>query len=118
MDEFTGKRARALQLLQQTGMRRSSYLPPAVRLLWRMGFQTPLPHLTPFTPVALATGLSFGALWGLLMGLFGFLTDGAGTRYLLFASGLAGLLFGLMMASYYARGRRRHNLPLWSQLEP
>ena len=73
----------------------------------------------PFWQCALLLGVAFGASWGLLMALLQLLGVGlAGLPWRAnFASALlAGALFGLIMAMYYAHGRRKHNLPAWHSL--
>lgn len=106
------KRAAALALLAQTGIWRSNYEPPLLRLLWRLGFDVPLPHLMSFWKNALSTGSYFCIAWGLIMWSQG--STGAG---LLVGAVVAGLLFGISMASYYAYGKRKHQLPSWHELD-
>ena len=110
------KRDAALKLLASTGIWRSNYAPPLLRLLWRLGFDVPPPHFGTFWGNALSNGTFFGIGWGVLMWLFG-LYDPEMSLGLKFrvASG-AGLIFGLAMASYYAYGKRKHNLPSWKEL--
>lgn len=106
------KRAAALALLAQTGIWRSNYEPPLLRLLWRLGFDVPLPHMMSFWKNALSTGSYFSIAWGFLMWV-----QGLGNMKLLIGAGGAGLFFGIGMASYYAYGKRKYKLPSWQDLD-
>jgi len=110
------KREAALKILAATGIWPSSYAPPLVRLLWRLGLDVPPPHLRTFCANALFTSTFFAAGWGLFMWMFvWFFEDIAAAVAFACAVG-AGVLFGLGMASYYAYGRRTYHLPLWKEL--
>ena len=67
---FEHRKTRALEVLSKTGMTRSHYAPPLIRLLWKAGVQVPPPHFLPFLRTALGTGLWFGMFWGLIMWIF------------------------------------------------
>ncbi len=116
---FEQRKTRALDLLQATGMMRSHYAPPMVRLLWKAGIKMAPPHFQSFQAIALLMGGWFGFSWGVFMGLFGW-SQSATALFApwvtVLAACLAGLLFGLTMASFYARDRRKHQLPAWSTL--
>jgi hypothetical protein len=109
-------REAALQILARTNIWKSNYAPPATRLLWRLGFNVPPPHFASFTSIVFSFGLYFGTALGLLMWLFPVSMSGSGGCVLIVPSTLAGLLFGVSMATYYAYGRKRHRLPTWSEL--
>ena len=112
------KRAAALRLLAQTGMWRSNYEPPLLRLLWRLGFNLPPPHLAKFWSNALFTGVNFATAWGALMWFLRWSHEGVALGSLAVSAVCAGVFFGLAMASYYLYGRRKYKLPLWQDLEP
>lgn len=107
------QRAAALALLATTGMRQSNYLPPAVLLLWRLGINVPLPHFARFVPTVLTVGGAFAVGWGLIMWLVLWRSQSASFAAVALQSGGAGLVFGLVMATYYAYGRRKYRLPPW-----
>ena len=109
-------RALALQLLAKTGIWRSSYEPPLLRLLWRLGVNAPPPHFANFGSTALFMGAGFGVLWGGLMWVISWSRTGVPSSTAALSSTFAGALFGLSMASYYAYGRRKHKLPTWREL--
>ena len=62
------------------------------------------------------TGSFFGLVWGLLMWFWQWSDTGMSAGFAAALSVVAGLLFGLSMASYYAYGRRKHRLPPWTSL--
>jgi hypothetical protein len=91
--------------------------PPLWRLLWRVGYELPPPMFNAFMHNALLLGVVFGIGWGLLMAvaqtvlmplpLMGSLATWAG------AAIMAGVLFGLFMASYFHWLARKHRLGSW-----
>ncbi len=111
----TTRRDAALALMANTGILKSNYYPPIVRLLWRLGFAMPLPHFVSFGRVALVSGVFFGAAWAVMMTLVVAPVPLSPMHSLLAALG-GGAFFGLSMALYYAHGRRKHKLPLWRDL--
>lgn len=115
---FETRRTRALTLLQATGMMRSHYAPPLIRLLWKAGVRIAPPHFRTFQANALLMGGWFGCFMGLFMWLFGRF-QGAATPYPALGAVAcgAGLLFGVTLASFYGRDRRKHQLPAWSTLD-
>mgnify|MGYP000013945724 CR=1 FL=1 len=113
----TAKREVALKLLEATGIWKSSYAPPGVRLLWRLGFDCPPPHLARFWSVFLVCALYFGIFMGLFMvAMSTFSGTNVPSSSTLLGASLAGICFGLFMATYYAMGRRKYRLPLWKDL--
>jgi len=110
------KRTAALAHLAATGIWRSNYEPPLLRLLWSLSLDVPPPHFAPFWANAIVTGGIFGAgctaiMWFAVwshqsMPFAAGATIGAG----------AGALFGVTMAAYYEYGKRKHRLPAWNTL--
>lgn len=113
---FIQKRDQALALLAQTGIWRSNYAPPALQLLWVMGLQVPPPHFAPFAATALIGGGLFGVVWGGLMWLSTWGPGHVAVPIAVLSAAIAGALFGLFMALYYAYGRRKYKLPRWDAL--
>jgi hypothetical protein len=62
------KREAAIKILASTGIWRSSYAPPLLRLLWRLGFDAPPPHFVSFSAIALFSGSYFAITLGCLCG--------------------------------------------------
>jgi hypothetical protein len=115
MSDFEARREEALRLLKQSGIWRSNYLPPLVRLLWLAGVKVPPPHFAPFFPTFLLTGVFFGGTMAVMMSLLhGTLIGVSGRAWL--ALFVGSLVFGLYMASYYAYGRSKYRLPPWASL--
>jgi hypothetical protein len=115
---FEQKLAAALRLLRSTGIWRSSYAPPLLRLLWKLGVRVPPPHFLRFAESFLLMGTFFGGFWGLLMWILLWSRQGASFAFAFLASAFAGGAFGFLMASYYRYGRYRHQIPLWRDFRP
>ncbi len=112
------KRQAALKLLEKTGIMRSNYAPPYLRLLWRMGFDVPPPHFAQFWQNALFSGSFYAIGWGALMYFLVWSKTAMSATAMLNSAGIAGILFGLALASYYAHGKRKHGLPSWQEFKP
>ncbi len=110
------KRQLALVRLSKTGIWRSNYAPPFVRMLWSLGFDVPPPHYATFWGAALVAGSAFSAGYGLLIWLLVWSPTTMSFRVVALRVIVAGLLFGLCMAAYYYYGRKKHNLPSWNDL--
>ena len=107
----------ALAILARTAIWPSNYAPPALHLLWRLGLAIPPPHFARFWPTAAALGTAFAVAWGLMMWFFVWSRQSMSPFAALVAAAVAGALFGLSMATYYAYGRRKYQLPSWRSLE-
>ncbi len=115
--QATSRRLAALALLAATGMRPSNYSPPLFRFLWWLGLDVPPPHFASFWSNALGTGLFFGPVWGAAMWVLFSLQVNVPLQTLVLVVGGAGGSFGLVMAAYYAYGRRKYALPAWRELD-
>jgi hypothetical protein len=113
---FHAQREQALQLLARTGIGRSTYAPPLMRLLWRCGVPVRPPHFMGFAGAALLWGGWFGLSWGAFMWMMFWSRQHMDPRLALAGACGAGLFFGLAMAGYYARQRKKHDLPRWESL--
>ena len=112
------KRSAALNLLARTGIWRSSYAPPFVRLLWWLGVDAPPPHLASFRSNALHSGIYFSVFYGLSMWLMVWSREGMSFTGAVGFAVCTGVFYGLSMAAYYDYSRRKHGLPLWDQWQP
>lgn len=110
------QRDAALALLAQTGIWPSNYAPPIFHVLWRMTINVPPPHFIGFASVMISMGTFFGGVMALFMWPTLWTQMGLSFSAALIHAALTGLAFGLAMASYYAYGRRRHQLPSWHAL--
>lgn len=97
-------------------MRESTYLPPLIKALWRIGAKVPPPHFVGFASTVAVTGTFFALTWGVAMWFLIWRDDGAPPSFAFAASALAGVLHGVSMAAFYAHGRKKHRLPAWESL--
>ena len=114
--DFQARQRQALTILEQTGMGRSSYAPPLLQVLWRIGVQVRPPHFMGFWRATALTGGWFGLAWGLMMWLMLWSQQHMDGRLALAGAGGAGLCFGVSMAIYYAHGKKKYRLPSWESL--
>ena len=96
------------------GIGRSTVAPPAWRLLWKAGLRTPPPVFLGFLPLALGMGLFFAIGWGLLMWVFMWWRQGMTVAATAVVALVAGVMFGVAMASYYRYHARKLRLPDWT----
>ncbi len=75
-DPILRRREAALRLMAGTGIWRSNYAPPLVRLAWRLGWDLPLPHFLPAWQVVLGFGVYFGVAFTGLMWLMLWRSEG------------------------------------------
>ena len=112
------RREAALELLAATGLNRVNYEPPLIRVLWRLGLDAPPPHFASFASCAIVSGVFFAVIWGLLMWLMAWQSQGVSLPLGIGMAAFVGLLFGVAMAGYYSVGRRKYKLPEWNSLLP
>lgn len=113
---FQTQQAKALVILGKTGMWRSNYEPPALRLAWRLGLHVPPPHFANLWAVFACCSLWFAIGWGAFMWLAVWSFHGMGASIVVVVAVSAGLLFGAAMVGYYAYGRHKYALPSWQSL--
>jgi len=111
--EFQLQLHRSLAVLSQRGLPRHRYEPPLFRLLWKIGIQVPPPHYMGFAKVSVCFGAWFAVFWGSLMWLLMWSRQGRGLADDALAATVAGACFGLIMAWFYERDRRKFSLPAW-----
>jgi hypothetical protein len=88
--------------------------PPLWRLLWKLGIPLTPPLFLGFMPLALLCGGFFAVLWGLVMYLASWRTQGTPLINMLLVMLAAGAVFGLIMATVYRRHASGLQLPAWS----
>lgn len=113
---FQSRRTNALSILKKTRIWRCNYEPPYLRFLWRMGVELPPPHFVPFFQTASIAAAWFSLLWGAFMWFFVWGRQGMLGSSAIAISCATGTFFGVVMASYYAYGRRKYHLPRWVSL--
>ncbi len=115
---FDEKRTAAVELLASRGLWHRTYAPTLVKWLWRFGFKVPPPHFAGFFGTLAVSGGVFGTVWGLVMWFAVWSRSGLAPMVAVAISATAGLLLGLVMASYYRYSARRHSIPRWSDFVP
>lgn len=112
----TPQRVAALKLLDQAGIWELNAAPPMSRLLWRLGVNVPPPHFISFAASAVSNGVGFGIIWSLLLYVLHPLSGITFPAPTMLKAIGGGLFVGLSMATYYAYGRDKYELPRWSSL--
>jgi hypothetical protein len=104
------KVARMVEDLASRGMGKFTVVPPLFRLAWVLGLKIKPPLFLDFGTLILCLGISFGLIWGVLMGLMEYFPSFENS---FFSSLGAGALFGIIMAFYYRRKAKELDLPAW-----
>ena len=102
--------------LASSGIRQSNSNPPLLKLLRKVGVKVVPPHYRSFFSNALSSGAYFGPVWGILMYFMLWRYQGLHLVGALTSSCLAGLIFGICMASYYKYSARINKLTPWEDL--
>jgi Family of unknown function (DUF6404) len=117
---FLRKRDAALAILAESGISKSSYRPPLLRIIWWMGIEIP-----PFPFAKLGTVIFYQAgSFCLIFGLFTYFLMPVlipSMRHdtialILLRSLIAGSFYTLLILFYYMYIRRKYKLPKWSDL--
>ncbi|MBW8879911.1 MAG: hypothetical protein JF615_00410 [Asticcacaulis sp.] len=123
MTDFQAKKQTALDVLAATGIWRSNYAPPLSQLMWRLGVQVRPPHFNGFLANFLTMGLYFGIAMGAafyflqpVIADFDGVPSSSPVTLAVLSGAIAGAVFGLAMASYYAYGAAKFRLPAWNAL--
>ncbi|MDF3416286.1 hypothetical protein HKX54_17585 [Sulfitobacter sp. M57] len=116
MTEYDRKFAAALAELQATDMWDTNYNPPLLRVQRRLGWSARPPHYAPFWRIWSGYALWFGLVWGVAMWFIIWRGQGFSPASAAGAAALAGIIFGGLMAGYFARARHRYKLSRWEEL--
>lgn len=81
--------------------------PPLWRLAWRLGWRWPTPLAMPFWELAFVQGTGFAVLWGAVMWITLWRLGDYSVERSFATAIIAGVLFGVSMASYYRSQRWR-----------
>ncbi len=100
------------KLVRERGDWVSNAIPPACRLLWRMGFETPPPSFLSFPVAALSAGVAFAVVYGAFMWLFVWPANVTLSHVLTSSTG-AGVIYGLAMATFWHVRAKQMQLPSW-----
>jgi len=85
--------------------------PPIYRLAWLLGIHIRPPLYQSFSSLALFSGTWFGIVWGLLMWFLFCRSEGRSVSNVFIVVLVAGVVFGLGLASYYRWKGNRLRLP-------
>lgn len=113
---FEQKKERAIALMESKNMWKSSYAPPLIRGLWKLGLKIPPLPFMPFWQTTLITGIFFGPAWGLIMWFFSWEHMEMSLSGAIFASFMAGILFGILMAAFHKWRKKSNKLPEWNEI--
>ncbi|MBQ5946522.1 DUF6404 family protein [Massilia sp. ST3] len=103
-------------MLARHGLARHQYAPPLFMLLWKLGLRARPPQFMSFVLTMLSFGAWFAVIWGAVMWFAFWSRDGKSLPVAAAMAAGAGLCYGLAMAFYYRRQRRKHGLPAWESL--
>lgn len=117
---FVRKRDAALAILAKSGVWKSNYQSPLLRVLWWVGFRIPPFHFASFWTVVLYQTGIFCVIFGLFT-YFLMPTIVPSTRYdtviiFLLRCALTSIFYTLFVLAYHAYIRRKYKLPKWSDL--
>jgi|SRR5690606_32238884 len=113
---FEKRKKVALEELKKSGIWRSNYMPPALKLMWKIGLKVRPPHYNYFLHNALSLGLWFAIAWGILMWFFQWRSMEISILVAIGFAAATGIFFGVFMASYYKWSAKKHHLSSWSEL--
>jgi len=113
---FQNKLEAAQKELSESEIWRPSPNPIAFKLLRKLGLNVRPLHYNSFTVNFLSQSIYFGVVWGLLMWFTTWQSQNMPIQTALISSVGSGSVFGLLMATYYWRNAKKHNLSSWQQL--
>lgn len=113
---FKQKKERAITIMKSKNMWKSSYAPPLIQGLWKLGLKIPPLPFMPFWQTTLITGVSFGLVFGIFMWFSVWEHKGMTLSLAISTSFMTGILFGVTMAIFNLWLKKRNNLPKWNEL--
>lgn len=113
---FDAKKERAIAIMESKKMWSSNYAPTLLRVLWKIGFKIPPLPFAPFWQVVLLMGMFFGTTWGFIMWFFTWKGAGMQPSTALVSSTVAGISFGISIATYHLWRKKVNKLPDWNSL--
>lgn len=113
---FQDKLKAAQQELNETKIWKSNHNSPISVLLRKLGFNIRPFHYCSFISNFINASLWFSGVWGLIMWLSTWQSNGMSVQAALVTSLSAGLVFGLFMAIYYKHSAKKNNLSDWHKL--
>jgi hypothetical protein len=97
--------------LHAQGVARYTSASPIYRLAWQLGLRVPPPLYQSFSTLAIAVGIWFGVVWGLIMWFLLWRSEARSLTSAVVTSLFAAAFFGLAMAAYYRGKAGKLRLP-------
>jgi len=116
VDEYERRFEAAAEELNSTGIWKLNAVPPYTRFLQKIGLAPRPPHYLNFWRVVVGMGVWYACAWGLMMYVWQWRDQGMHIGVVVFLAVIGGAFFGLLMAAYYRKGQRKHNLTSWDDL--
>lgn len=113
---FERKKNRAIEIMARKGMWRSNYAPPCHVFLWKMGIHVPPPPFSHFWTNFFSFAAIYTPFWGAVMWFIFWKSQGESAIYALVTAGIAGFVFGIVMAAFQRWRKKANDLPEWEQL--
>lgn len=113
---FERKKKRALEIMAERGMWKSSYSPPLHHLLWKLGINCPPPTFTFFWTNVFLFAAMYAPGWGVMMWFTAWKGQQTSLSEVLSRTLLAGVLFSFTMALFHFWRKKANKLPEWKQL--
>lgn len=102
--------------LNGKGVWKSNYNPPISKLLCKIGLNIPPPYYQTFMSNWIVSAAMFAPVWGILNWLMLWSKSDKPVLEAIYMSLIGGVLFGLIMATFYFVRRKQLNLSEWRSL--
>ena len=116
VDDYARKFEASLAQMEAAGIKRKKAIPLMSKLYIRMGFKVRPPLYQPFLTKIFTFGWFFALLWGGTMYVLIWRPDGLPISMALAFTGLAGVLFGVLMALSESIRKKKLGLGRWKDL--
>jgi len=97
------------------GMKPTAYRPPIDIFIEKLGIQCPPILFWSLPAVVITNGIVFAIFWGLFMSFTSW--KGQAVEHSIFASLIAGILFGIGMAVFHLRTKKKLGLTTWDNFQ-
>lgn len=102
--------------LNDKGVWKSNYNPPIAKLLCKIGLNFPPPYYQTFMNNWIISAITFAPVWGVLNWFIVWSHADKPVLEAVYMSLIGGVLFGLIMATFYFVRRKQLNLSEWGSL--
>ena len=114
--DFKEKLKIALDELEKSSIRKSSYNPPISKLLRFLGLKVRPPYYQSFVVNFLVMGITFGVLMGAYYWFMGRVSQLPMFSNPAELGLMSGCIFGTIMSVYYKSSSKRHGLSKWDNI--